>query len=128
MKHRGFTLVELLAVLVLVSAIVLIAVPSIVNYINENKEDISVVTQEIIYSGAKLYVESKPNEYIPEVGKTFCVSLQSIVDANYLSSPILDSVSGEEIDLNTKVILNYVYDTELKYNKYEYSFSENCDS
>ena len=41
MKKRGFTLVELLAVLVLIAAISLVFFPSIINYMNRTKGDMS---------------------------------------------------------------------------------------
>ncbi|MBE6152494.1 MAG: type II secretion system protein [Firmicutes bacterium] len=126
MKQKGFTLVEILAVLVLISALAILIVPSIINYINESKEEISHVTSELIYSGAKLYVDSKPNEYPKESGNKFCVTLKEVVDANYLTAPILDSVSGNEIDLNKFVKINYVYDDELQMNKFEYEIIDSC--
>lgn len=127
MKNKGFTLVELLAVLVLVAALTLIAVPSIINYVNESKDEISDATQKLIYSGAELYIDSRPNEYEKEVGNRFCVTLQDIVDAKYLTAPILDSVSGEEIDLNKFVKINYIYDNNLEYSKFDYEIVDTCD-
>ena len=126
MKQKGFTLTEILAVLVLISVLAILVVPSIINYVNESKEEISKVTSELIYSGAKLYVESKPNEYPKELGNEFCVSLHEVVDANYLSAPILDSVSGNEIDLNKFVHIKSGYDNELQMNKFEFEITESC--
>ena len=127
MKQKGFTLVEVLAVLVLISALAILIVPSIINYIKESEEEISRVTSELIYSGAKLYIDSKPNEYPKQLGNKYCVKLQEIVDANYLSAPILDSVSGNEIDLNKFVEINYVYDNDLEMNKFEYQIVDSCE-
>lgn len=124
---RGFTLVELLAVLVLISLLALFTVPSIINYINGSKDDISDVTKELIYSGAKLYVDSNPNKYIKVVDNQFCVILNDIVKANYLSAPILDGISGEEVDVNKFVKINYVHDDELDYNKYVYEIVDTCE-
>ena len=128
MKRRGFTLVELLAVLVLVSALILIAIPSIINYVNESKDDISSVPKELIFSGARLYVDANPTKYTKKEGKTFCITLKDIVDGNVLSTPIIDSISGKEIDLNTFVKLEYIYDTDLKYVKPIYAITDECET
>jgi len=127
MKRRGFTLVELLAVLVLISAIVLIVVPSIINYVNESKDDISSATAQMLYSGAQLYVDANPNIYSKVAGKQVCVPLKELVAANYLTEPILDSVTGQEIDLEKSITISYVYDEDLKYVKSIYGISDNCN-
>lgn len=125
MKSKGFTLVELLAVLVLISAVVLIAVPSILNYINESKDEISDVTEKIITSGAELYVEAnKKNFIVPQ--KQYCVTLQEIVDQKHLSAPILDSVTGNEVDLDTFVKIDHYYNLETERYDYRYTVSSEC--
>ena len=128
MKKRGFTLVELLAVLVLISALTLIAVPSIINYINKSKNDISKVTEQLIMSGVDLYVNENSNLFPKEVGNQYCATLKDVVTAKYLSDPIMDSVTNKEIDLNKFVKINYVYDSELKINKFNYELTDTCST
>ena len=111
MKKNGFTLVEILAVLVIIAALAIISVPSIINYINNNKNEVSEVNQMIIFSGAELYMDANKQEYSElSVGEYYCIQLKDIVDSNFLESPLIDSVSGEEIDLNRFVKVSYMHD------------------
>ena len=119
---------ELLAVLVLISALALITVPSIINYINKSKDDISEVTKKLIYSGTELYIDNNQNKFAKIGGNQYCVTLEELVDENYLSEPILDSMSGEEISLNKFVQITYLYDNSLNYSKFNFDIVDSCEN
>lgn len=55
-KNKGFTLVELLAVIVILGLIALIAVPMVLNNIKKTKEDLYNTQIELIKAGALSYV------------------------------------------------------------------------
>ncbi len=126
MKKNGFTLVEILAVLVLIAAIAIISVPSIINYINQSKNEISAVTEQLIFTGVDLYVENNKNLFPEKSGNQYCVTLNDVVESGVLDKPIIDSVSDEEIDLNKFVKISYLYDENLKINKYNYEIVDSC--
>lgn len=127
MKKRGFTLVEMLAVLVLVVILSLIVFPSIINYINSSKGDISNVTKEMILSNAKLYVSDNKLTYPSDEGYSYCMTLKKLADKNYIETPFKDSATGEEIDLeNTYIKVQYIYDYDLKTLKYTYDIVDSC--
>ena len=58
MKNRnyGFTLVELLAVIIILGLIAIITIPTIVNQLKENKEELYDAQIELIKAGAVSYV------------------------------------------------------------------------
>ena len=125
MKSRGFTLVELLAVLVLISVIAIIAVPSIINYINQSEGEIDEATKKIVFSGTQLYVDQNKKDFQAPL-KQYCVTLQEIVDQKYLSDSIFDSVSGSKIDSNTFVkVINY-YNVDKERYDFKYDISNEC--
>ena len=125
MKSRGFTLVELLAVLVLISVIAIIAVPSIINYINQSEGEIDEATKKLVFSGVELYVNQNKNDFRAPL-KQYCVTLQEIVDQKYLSDSIFDSVSGSKIDSNTFVkVINYYNVNKERYD-FKYDISNEC--
>lgn len=56
MNNKGFTLVELLAIVVIISVIATVAVPSITNEINSSDKHTQNVVDESIENASKLYV------------------------------------------------------------------------
>lgn len=118
MEEKGFTLAELLGVIVLLSIITLISFPPIVNQIKSAKEDISDATKTVIFNSAKLYVNEEPNSYPIKPGDTYCITLQTLVNKAYLKVPIEDIQTGKEIELsrvvkyqvleNQKIVLSLV--------------------
>ncbi len=93
MRRKGFTLVELLAVLTIFSIICLLAVPLILNQVKNNQEQLSETQKEIIYHAAYLYSEDTllPNQ-------TSCVTLQQLIDADLLDDPVQDLETGTTLE------------------------------
>lgn len=61
-KKKGFTLVELLAVIVILAVLVLLAVPSVIKMMDNSKKNSFAVEAENIIKGAKLaYADSLLN-------------------------------------------------------------------
>lgn len=90
MRRNGFSLIELLAVLVLLSVIVLVAFPSILGAIRKSDDQISEAVKELLIANAKSYV----NDTQP-TGATGCVTVQALIDNNYTESPIPNASSEE---------------------------------
>lgn len=97
MKNRGFTLVELLAVVTIFAIICVLAIPPILNQVNNNKSAVSNANLEIIYRASDLYI----NEV--KASSTYCITLQELVDKDLLASPVKDMNTGSALDLNRKV-------------------------
>ena len=64
MNKKGFTLVELLGVLVVLSVILMIAFPLITTYINKSKQKAYDTQMEIIMTGLKNYA-NEHKEVLP---------------------------------------------------------------
>lgn len=106
MRNRGFTLVELLAVVTIFAILCVLAVPPILNQVNNNKSAVNDANLEIIYKAADLYIDNK------KASATYCVTLQELVDRDLLASPVKDMNTGNNLDLNRKV--KVVTDTNKK--------------
>jgi len=67
MKKRGFTLVELIAVIVVLSVVALIAVPIVLNQVEKTKEEAYRVSVRGLFDSVNSYLAS--NNVIDEISK-----------------------------------------------------------
>ena len=63
LNKKGFTLVELLAVLVILVVIMTIAIPSVASSIERSKNKQRNAKIELVVSAAELYVDRRKNSY-----------------------------------------------------------------
>lgn len=120
MNKRGFTLVELMGVIVILGIISLIAVPPIINQIKGARENNDSNNKLLIYDSAELYVEENYDLDSENYGKTYYVSLQQLVDDGKLTEPVTDVETGEEYNLKRCVSVIYLSeDKRVNGNKFE---------
>ena len=84
MKNKGFTIVELLSVIVLLSIIALIVVPKILEQKEKQDKKIKESQKELIYVSSNIYIKEN-NEDDIEPGKVFCITVQSLIDEGYIN-------------------------------------------
>lgn len=109
MNKRGFTLVELIGVVVILGLIALVAFPSLLNQIDSSKKQVSDSQKAIIISSAKNYVDENKNDYADKT--SFEISTDTLIDSGYLSEGIISSYS------DSKIVVTYnngEYDVILK--------------
>lgn len=85
-KEEGFTLVELLAVIVILGIIVAIAIPAIGNVINTAEEGATEAEKELVVDAARMYVTLDKNGQVPENGLS--VTVETLQDAGYLEDDV----------------------------------------
>ena len=93
---KGFTLLEMLAVIVVISILSLIILPNITGQLADKKEEISKVSQKIILSAAELYANETGNTYQT-------ITINDLVEAGKLEQPIIDQKTGKEISLTKEI-------------------------
>ena len=110
---KGFTLVELLAVIAVLAIILLIAIPQIISTINDTKKAAFKKDESMIDKAAINYLAANLS-YIPaNVGNTTTV-LYSDLNIGGSISTIIDQNNGSEC-LKSKVIVTKQADGTLKY-------------
>ena len=119
MKNKGFTLVELLAVIIILTVLATIITPKVVNKLNYAK---NVTEQEQINSLiniAKLYTNEN-TEKLPEKNSTSSITIQELKQSELIKKDqILNPKTKEEL---TGCII-----IEDKNDKYEYEYKDNCN-
>ena len=114
LNKKGFTLVELLAVVVILLAISVIAVSSISAAIERNKVKQNDAKKEIIVSYAKLYYEEHKNSLSVRTDK--CINLDELLDEFKLTDEEIKDADGNE------------FSGKVKYNRNgtEFEYVDNC--
>ncbi len=97
-NKKGFTLIELLGVITIFGILCVLAIPPILNQVNQNKSTISEANMKIIEHAAHLYLDDKT-----AASQTYCVTLQQLVDQDLLTAPIQDFSNDSTIALNRYV-------------------------
>lgn len=120
MNKKGFSLLEVLAVIVAISIITLLVVPNILNMVNNKRNNISETAKQMIYDAADLYVNENTGSYPIVNNSVYCIKLETLVNNGKLESPIKDFKKDKEIPLNY-----YVKTTINSQNQYEYELVDN---
>lgn len=104
MKNKGFTLVELLAVIVLLGLIALVAVPAITGIIKSGKESLSASQKESIIMSAKNWASERENiSKLPTDGICVYITLGTLKSSGYSDLVIKDPKTGEPLSVNIKI-------------------------
>ena len=115
---RGFTLVELLAVIVILAIVLIIAVPGVLSIINKTKNNAYDRQLDMIKEASRLYVTSDSDvTWVGQSPKKTTVSLNTLKTKGYLDQKIMDPKTKKEITCAKTVITKtgskYDYDVSL---------------
>ncbi len=97
MKKQGFTLVELLAVIVILGLIALVSVPAITGIIKNSKEELSASQIETIKMAAKNWASDikNVNKLPQEENKEVCIYFATLQDKGYLPLDLKNPKTGK---------------------------------
>lgn len=119
MNKKAFTLIELLAVIVILGIIATITVPTIVGLINNAKEDTLEEQKNVIINAADRW----GTDNVRKLPKTSCyLEIDFLKQEGYISSDkdIIDPTTNEEMTGCVKV----TYDGSKK--QYKYTYENTC--
>lgn len=104
-KNKGFTLVELLAVVTLLAAIILIGVPSIINTLKNIEDRETEDFEKILKNAAELYVERNRNLFpeLDTVGGSIDLDTNVLIQEGYLKNNLKNPQADMEV---TDYIIN----------------------
>ncbi len=119
-QNRAFTLVEILAVITLIALLSLVALPLVINQVNKSKGKIDDTLQVLIEEATDRYIDMNQAKYPKQEGAKYCISLQTLVDYEYLKEPLINPSDKKKVNLSLIVQANFISDTEATYSIVEY--------
>lgn len=114
MKNKGFTLAELLGVIIIIALLSLITVPTVSNSLQKYKSRICETQLDQIIAAAKNWGQDNlsllPSEACNGSNENKCkkfVTLRDLIKMNYLDSDIKNPLNKEKYNLdNTKIYVS----------------------
>ena len=116
---KGFTLVELLAVITLLAILLLIGATTMSKIIKGNKQKMHDNQIASFLESVNAWSMSHTNE-LPEEGNSTRVTLGTLIDYNYVKNNIVDPVTGEVFSRSIYFCIKNVA------GNYEYTYQGSC--
>lgn len=106
---RGFTLIELMAAVIIISLVTLLTFPNIVSRIKEAKDENKENIEKVVISSAKKYVNDNIDKFNDT--KTYCLKIETLIDNDYLKD---DIVNDEDNNIQSYFV-KVKYEDDFKY-------------
>jgi type IV pilus assembly protein PilA len=97
-NNKGFTLVELLAVLVIMIAIAAIAIPTISAALDRSRGNLDDQKKKLLESAAEIYVSEHKNSF-----NGTCISIETLYNEGYIDEDAANDSNGNKIEGNVSV-------------------------
>ena len=118
-KKKGFTLVELLGVILIIALLAIILVPLLIRSMKQSRKYLSESQTKLIYSASESYIKKYKSEYPNIENNKYCITIKNLVDEGLLDEKIKNYIDDTEIDIETsievKVDSKMSYSYEIKY-------------
>ena len=103
MKKKGYTLIELLGVLVILALIILLVWSRASKSLNDTKKTLASENLKLIYSATESYIQDNITEYPRYEGNSYCVTLETLVNEGLLPETLKNFITEEKISLTRTV-------------------------
>lgn len=124
MNRRGFTLVEVLAIIVILGIILGVVVPSTFSIVKRGKETSYKTLVNSFKNGSKIYATRYINIINTDIDKFgyYKLTLSDLNNNNLLKTPVIDPRTDTSINLNKYIIItrntenvfSYCYEEEVR--------------
>lgn len=105
MNKKGYTLIELLAVLSIIAVILLIAIPSVTRQLTGIEDNNYKQFKQNIYLGAESYINANPDEFVSlkEANGESCIDIENLVYEGWIKSTMKNPKTGKKISMSGSV-------------------------
>ena len=104
MKNNGFTLAELLGVMVILSLISVITIPAVTDSLNTYKSKLCVTQLDEIVSAAKTWGADNILKLPTKEGETYQVTLKTLSEYGYIDSKVTNPITKDEFNPEKTII------------------------
>lgn len=128
MKNKGYTLVELLAVFVILGIIIMISVPAITGVINSSKDKAYDEQIKILENAARTYM-SENSALLPDSGSFYNVKISDLKDSGLISDKEIKNPnysSGSTDNKKKNLYFNGCIKVTNTNNKFTYIYQDTC--
>ena len=128
-KHKGFSLIELIAVVMIIGILLVIAIPQVYKYVNKGKKDYYAKLENNISAAAANYFEDYRALLPREIGHVNEINVEELVQSKYidtLKDEKGNSCTGKVITEKVKKD-SYEYYACIECGKYYSTINKNCN-
>lgn len=117
MKKNAFTLVELLAVIIILALLAVILITSINNLLDRTKESGHELLLSNIEYAAKNYVNENDHvlESLTQADPSYIIYLSDLISEGHLKSPVIDPLTNTEVSGNSIVEVKLLETGDISY-------------
>lgn len=102
MNKKGFTLVELLAVIIILALLAMLTNVAVTKIVKDARKDMSDLQMELIRSAAETWGSENINK-LPSIGYCKYLTVEDLKDYGLLNSSIIDSETKQEVSNDIKI-------------------------
>ena len=108
MNKKGFTLVELLGVIIMIGALILVVATPIVSQINKQKVKLDDASLNLIYSTTETYIDKNKNSYPLKNNAVYYITLKQLLDSKFIEEEFIKTYSTDVLSKKSiiKVTVN----------------------
>ncbi len=106
MNRRGFTLIEVILVIVIIAILSLILIPNVMLFVDKNNVSMCEKLKDNIISSTKMYVNENKYELGFDCNGVKTITFQTLIDAGKITGPITNPITKEQVNGTVTVIYN----------------------
>lgn len=89
---RGFTLIELIGVVVILGILMIVVFPSIMNNVRKTQGKLNDSTKELLLRATELYIDKNQNEYKSYSESIYCITIQELLDSEMIKEKLIEDI------------------------------------
>jgi len=115
MNKKGFTLAELLGVIVIIGLLLLLIIPLIINGTKNRENEVGEIQNEIIYEAVSEYMDLDKEKYPSIPGSIYCITIKELKEAGKLTDEVKNIIKDEEYEDDYTIEVKITKDGTRKY-------------